>query len=220
MFGGRRSCTILAGSGSRMRFGKTKPAHRGRNNAFGCIRILPSGCFAFSPAPLPLWAPSPCNTTNGWTARGTHVDCVEMRLYRRANSGRRGRVPRHDRIASTPTRTCARASRGRVENGRYGRASRFRSGRCGTSGCWPAGATTAGMARWVDHARSRRFAIGDPRVVEPGDRRTVRDHAETAGNHVEHIYAKIEVSNRPRAALFAMKHGLYADFSSFDESTT
>lgn len=34
---------------------------------------------------------------------------------------------------------------------------------------------------------------------------------KTAGNHVEHIYAKIGVSNRARAALYAMKHGLMSD---------
>ena len=33
---------------------------------------------------------------------------------------------------------------------------------------------------------------------------------KTAGSHVEHIYAKIGVSNRARASLFAMKHGLTA----------
>ena len=33
---------------------------------------------------------------------------------------------------------------------------------------------------------------------------------KTAGSHVEHIYAKIGVSNRARASLFAMKHGLVA----------
>jgi HD-GYP domain-containing protein (c-di-GMP phosphodiesterase class II) len=31
---------------------------------------------------------------------------------------------------------------------------------------------------------------------------------KTAGSHVEHIYTKIGVSNRARASLFAMKHGL------------
>jgi HD-GYP domain-containing protein (c-di-GMP phosphodiesterase class II) len=31
---------------------------------------------------------------------------------------------------------------------------------------------------------------------------------KTAGTHVEHIYAKLGVSNRARASLFAMKHGL------------
>jgi len=34
---------------------------------------------------------------------------------------------------------------------------------------------------------------------------------KTAANHVEHIYAKIDVSNRARAALFAMQHGLMTD---------
>jgi HD-GYP domain-containing protein (c-di-GMP phosphodiesterase class II) len=34
---------------------------------------------------------------------------------------------------------------------------------------------------------------------------------KTAGNHVEHIYTKIGVSNRARASLFAMKHGLMID---------
>jgi HD-GYP domain-containing protein (c-di-GMP phosphodiesterase class II) len=31
---------------------------------------------------------------------------------------------------------------------------------------------------------------------------------KTAGAHVEHIYSKLGVSNRARASLFAMKHGL------------
>lgn len=34
---------------------------------------------------------------------------------------------------------------------------------------------------------------------------------KTAGNHIEHIYAKIGVSSRAEAALFAMQHGLIAD---------
>ena len=31
---------------------------------------------------------------------------------------------------------------------------------------------------------------------------------KTAGNHIEHIYAKIDASNRAAAAMFAMQHGL------------
>jgi DNA-binding NarL/FixJ family response regulator len=31
---------------------------------------------------------------------------------------------------------------------------------------------------------------------------------KTVGNHVEHIYGKIECSNRAAAGLFAMRHGL------------
>ena len=34
---------------------------------------------------------------------------------------------------------------------------------------------------------------------------------EAAGNHVEHIYAKIGVSNRARASLYAMRHGPMTD---------
>jgi HD-GYP domain-containing protein (c-di-GMP phosphodiesterase class II) len=36
---------------------------------------------------------------------------------------------------------------------------------------------------------------------------------KTAGNHVEHIYAKLGVSNRAAASLFAMQHGLLPDDS-------
>jgi DNA-binding NarL/FixJ family response regulator len=31
---------------------------------------------------------------------------------------------------------------------------------------------------------------------------------KTVGNHIEHIYTKIDVTNRAGAALFAMRHGL------------
>ncbi|HEX5301779.1 MAG TPA: LuxR C-terminal-related transcriptional regulator [Streptosporangiaceae bacterium] len=31
---------------------------------------------------------------------------------------------------------------------------------------------------------------------------------KTAGNHIEHIYAKIGASSRAAAALFAVRHGL------------
>ena len=34
---------------------------------------------------------------------------------------------------------------------------------------------------------------------------------KTARNHIEHIYAKIGVSNRAGASLFAMQHGLLPD---------
>jgi HD-GYP domain-containing protein (c-di-GMP phosphodiesterase class II) len=40
--------------------------------------------------------------------------------------------------------------------------------------------------------------IGEQLVITP----------KTAGNHVEHIYAKIDVSNRAGAAMFAVQHGL------------
>ncbi len=40
---------------------------------------------------------------------------------------------------------------------------------------------------------------------------------KTAANHVEHIYAKIGVSNRARASLFAVRNGLIPDTQPADE---
>jgi DNA-binding CsgD family transcriptional regulator len=34
---------------------------------------------------------------------------------------------------------------------------------------------------------------------------------KTAGNHIEHIYARTGVSNRAQLSLFALKHGLTAE---------
>ena len=38
--------------------------------------------------------------------------------------------------------------------------------------------------------------------------------AKTAGNHIERIYQKAEVSSRAEAAMFAMRHGLLPDWES------
>ena len=69
---------------------------------------------------------------------------------------------------------------------------------------WPAGLTgrEVEVLRLVTHGLSNR---------EIAERLTIT--RKTAGNHVEHVYAKIGASNRARAALFAMKHGLMSDFA-------
>jgi DNA-binding CsgD family transcriptional regulator len=36
--------------------------------------------------------------------------------------------------------------------------------------------------------------------------------AKTVGHHVEHLYAKIGVTTRPAAALFAMEHDLFGEW--------
>ena len=41
---------------------------------------------------------------------------------------------------------------------------------------------------------------------------------KTASNHVEHIYTKIGVSNRARASVFALKHGLMSDTDIIENS--
>jgi HD-GYP domain-containing protein (c-di-GMP phosphodiesterase class II) len=64
---------------------------------------------------------------------------------------------------------------------------------------WPAGLTS----REVEVLRL--VARGVP-TREIAERLVIS--RKTAGNHVEHIYAKIGVSNRARASLFAVRHGL------------
>jgi DNA-binding NarL/FixJ family response regulator len=64
---------------------------------------------------------------------------------------------------------------------------------------WPAGLTN----REVEVLRLLVRGLSNKEIAE----RLVISR-KTAGNHVEHIYSKIGVSNRARASLFAMKHGL------------
>jgi HD-GYP domain-containing protein (c-di-GMP phosphodiesterase class II) len=67
---------------------------------------------------------------------------------------------------------------------------------------WPAGLTTreVDVLKLVARGLTTR-EIADELVITP----------KTAGNHIEHIYTKIGVSNRARASLFAVQHGLMSD---------
>jgi HD-GYP domain-containing protein (c-di-GMP phosphodiesterase class II) len=67
---------------------------------------------------------------------------------------------------------------------------------------WPAGLT----AREVEVLRLITIGLSNQEIAE---RLTIT--RKTAGNHVEHVYAKIGATNRARAALFAMKHGLMSE---------
>jgi HD-GYP domain-containing protein (c-di-GMP phosphodiesterase class II)/DNA-binding CsgD family transcriptional regulator len=66
---------------------------------------------------------------------------------------------------------------------------------------WPAGLTTreVDILRLLARGMSNR-QIADALVISP----------KTASTHVEHIYAKLDVTNRALASLFAAKHGLIA----------
>jgi DNA-binding CsgD family transcriptional regulator len=64
---------------------------------------------------------------------------------------------------------------------------------------WPAGLTT----REVEVLRLLARGVPNREIAE----RLVISR-KTVGNHIEHIYAKIDVSNRARASLFAVQHGL------------
>jgi HD-GYP domain-containing protein (c-di-GMP phosphodiesterase class II) len=67
---------------------------------------------------------------------------------------------------------------------------------------WPAGLTTreVEVLRLLARGFSQR-EIAEQLVIT----------RRTAGHHIEHIYNKIGVSNRARASLFAIKHGLVTD---------
>jgi HD-GYP domain-containing protein (c-di-GMP phosphodiesterase class II) len=67
---------------------------------------------------------------------------------------------------------------------------------------WPAGLTTREIEvlRLLARGLSNK-QIAAELVISP----------KTAGSHVEHIYRKIDASNRPQASLFAMRHGLMRD---------
>jgi DNA-binding NarL/FixJ family response regulator len=67
---------------------------------------------------------------------------------------------------------------------------------------WPAGLTT----REIEVLRLVARGYSTKEIAE----RLVISR-KTAGNHIEHIYTRIGVSNRARAGLFAMQYGILTD---------
>jgi DNA-binding NarL/FixJ family response regulator len=53
--------------------------------------------------------------------------------------------------------------------------------------------------------------------MTPSDDESLVITPKTARNHVEHIYAKTEMSNRVRASMFAGQHGLVPEDAAFAE---
>ena len=74
---------------------------------------------------------------------------------------------------------------------------------------WPAGLTN----REVEVLRLVARGLSTKEIAEQ-----LVISRKTAANHVEHIYTKIGVSNRARAGLFAMKHGLMTDIEVLAEA--
>jgi HD-GYP domain-containing protein (c-di-GMP phosphodiesterase class II) len=74
---------------------------------------------------------------------------------------------------------------------------------------WPAGLTTreVEVLRLLARGLSNK-QIAAELVISP----------KTAGSHVEHIYRKIDASNRAQASLFAMRHGLMRDAPALDRT--
>jgi DNA-binding CsgD family transcriptional regulator len=67
---------------------------------------------------------------------------------------------------------------------------------------WPAGLTT----REVEVLRLVTYGLSTREIAE-----RLAITRKTASNHIEHVYLKTGASNRARAALFAMQHGLMSE---------
>ena len=134
-------------------------------------------------------------------------------VRRRAHAGgadSRGgrRLSRDDRAAAPPRCARCRGGRCRAALGRPPGAVRRRAVDAVLSAAghpvkrrreWPGGLTSREMEvlRLLVRGLSNK-EIAEQLVIS----------RKTAGSHVEHIYSKIGVSNRARASLFAIKHGL------------
>jgi HD-GYP domain-containing protein (c-di-GMP phosphodiesterase class II) len=117
--------------------------------------------------------------------------------------------PRAYRPARTPEEAAAElraeVKAGRLDGEAVNAVLRAAGQRAPARRDWPAGLTAREVEVLGLLARGHpNKAIAQRLVVSP----------KTVSNHVEHIYAKIGVSTRAAAALFAMQHGLVGSFES------
>ena len=124
--------------------------------------------------------------------------------------GRRRRLPVDARAAPAPARARpAEDAAAELRAEVAGRPPRRRtrstpcSRRPGTGSRAPGGRPAGLTAREVEVLRLLARGLSNKEIAE----RLVIS-PKTAGNHVEHIYAKIDASSRAAAAMFAVQHGL------------
>ena len=121
----------------------------------------------------------------------TYRAWIEARPHRAARTA--------DQVA-TGLREEVRA--GRLDGGAVDAVLRAAGHRVGVRKDWPAGLT----AREVQVLRLVAQGLSNARIADE-----LVISRKTVGNHVEHIYTKIGVSNRALASLFAARHGLMSD---------
>jgi len=134
---------------------------------------------------------------------------IEARIIAAADAFHAMLAPRPHRAAFSVD-SAARELRAETKNGRLDEdaveavlASAFGSGQAGrarTRRTWPAGLSDREIEvlRLLCHGGTNQM-IADQLVIS----------RRTAEHHVQHLYAKIGVSSRPAAALFAMEHNLF-----------
>ena len=151
----------------------------------GVLEALSS---AYEQRPSRLSAPSRCRIASAWMARATHA----------APRARRSPSPLGSWVLQMLIRPCAN----RVLIARLGRLTRRRR-LCAPRfalGVWT-------VTRWKRSSVQPVTVRGDGGRGRPGSR-PVRSTPKTAGNHIEHVYGKIDATNRATASLFAVQHGL------------
>jgi HD-GYP domain-containing protein (c-di-GMP phosphodiesterase class II) len=93
-------------------------------------------------------------------------------------------------------------SAGRLDGEAVDSVLRAAGHRVGRRREWPAGLTT----REVEVLRLLACGLSNKQIAQ-----LLVISPKTAGSHVEHIYRKIDASNRAQASVFAMRHGLMRD---------
>ena len=133
------------------------------------------------------------------TAAGRILGAVDM--YQARTEPRPHRPARTANEAAAELRAEVRA--GRLDGDAVSAVMRAAGHSISRKRAWPAGLTTREVevlglvARGLSHRE-----IAEQLVISP----------KTVSNHVEHVYAKIGVTNRAMAGLFAVRHGLIAVF--------
>lgn len=127
-------------------------------------------------------------------AADTYRAWIEPRPHREARTG-----------AEVAAKLRIEVHEGRLDGGAVDSVLRAAGHRVTVRKDWPAGLTTreVQVLRLVARGQSN-GQVAEELVISK----------KTVGNHVEHIYAKIGVSNRALASLFAARHGLMSEVRS------
>ena len=171
---------------------------RASGSGCGCSRTSPSACSS-NRRRSRRWARSPCSSASGSTAPAIRAGSRAPRSPARADPRRRRRLPGDARAAPVPG--CVTADGGRRPAPRRGRgrggSTLTRSRPCSVP---PAtGSRGAGAGRPASpRARSRCSGCSRAGYSNKEIARRLVISPKTVGNHVEHIYAKIDASTARR----------------------
>ena len=205
----RAGARSRAGGGPGPHLAEGGAAHAGRLGAGQAARL------PLRARPRPLAVPCRARARRRLPPRASRRLGLPPRSRRRgdhaagAPARRRRRLPRHDRAPAAPGGTLARTGRRGPRPGGRCRTAGPRRRHRGAGGGWAAGPTDR-AAGGADRARGRGHRPARARPADQAGRASLGISVKTADHHIQNAYAKIGVSTRAAAALFAMQHGLTA----------